>query len=91
MKLCKKMIVIRQPERVLIASKKLRTYSEASIARKPPVAGSQSPGTLIEPPTDEQRLFKIESALSGLTVEDAQYLLRKVNKSLMSKSLVVST
>lgn len=38
--------------------------------------------------SNDERIVKIEKALSGLTIEDAQYLLRKVNKSLTSKSLV---
>lgn len=48
---------------------------------KPIVVGSPSL-------SDDERIVKIEKALSGLTMDDAQYLLRKVNKSLMSKSLV---
>ena len=73
------------------SEQKVENIFVSSHDTKPNVVGSQGHGTLIEPMTDEQRLSKIENSLSGLTVEDAQYLLRKVNKSLMSKSLVVST
>lgn len=38
--------------------------------------------------SDEQRIIQIEKVLSGLTIDKAQYLLRNVNRGLMSKSLV---
>lgn len=40
--------------------------------------------------SEEKRIKLIESALTGLSISDAQYLLRKVGKELTDKSLVYS-
>lgn len=40
--------------------------------------------------SEEKRIKLIEQALIGLSISDAQYLLRKVGKELTDKSLVYS-